>query len=99
MHTPAWQLDVPVHASLSLHALPFALGGFEHVPVSAPHAPASWHWSDAEQLIGLEPVQNWLWHVELPEHAVWSSQANPFGFPAHWPHGILIFAVRQAPGR
>ena len=41
MQTPAWQLDVPVHASLSLHALPFALGGFEHVPVSAPHAPAS----------------------------------------------------------
>jgi hypothetical protein len=88
-----------VQASLSLHALPFALGGFEQVPVSVPQAPTSWQVSEAEQLIGLAPVHFWLWQLDVPEQAVWSSQANPFGFPVHWPQGILIFAVAQAPGR
>jgi hypothetical protein len=96
---PAWQLSPVVHALLSLHEVPFAFGGFEQVPVSTPHAPASWHWSDAPQLIGLPPVQNWLWQVDVPVHGLWSSQAKPFAFPAHWPQGILIFAVRQPPGR
>jgi hypothetical protein len=98
VQTPAWQLDVPVQMSLSLHALPLALGGFEHAPVSAPQAPASWHWLDAEQLMGLAPVHFWLWQVEVPLHALWSSQAKPFAFPVHCPHGILIFAVAQSPG-
>jgi hypothetical protein len=41
VQTPAWQLDVPLQASLSLHDAPFALGGFEHAPASVPQAPAS----------------------------------------------------------
>jgi hypothetical protein len=57
---PDWQVSVCVQALPSLHEMPLALAGFEHVPVSAPQAPASWHWSDAAQLIGLAPVQNWL---------------------------------------
>jgi hypothetical protein len=40
-------------------------------------------------------VQNWLWHVEVPLHGLWSSQAVPFAWPVHWPHGILTFAVTQ----
>jgi hypothetical protein len=98
VQTPVWQVEVPVQASLSLHELPFALGGFEHAPVSAPHAPTSWHWSDAEQLMGLAPVHFWLWQVDEPVHGLWSSQLAPLDCPVHWPHGILIFAVRQPEG-
>jgi len=53
---PAWQLEVPVHASLSLHEAPFAFSGFEQTPVDALHVPATWHWSDAVQLTGLAPT-------------------------------------------
>ena len=60
VHAPAWHASPLVQPFPSLHDVPFALGGLEHVPVSAPQAPASWHWSDAEQLIGFDPVQNWL---------------------------------------
>jgi hypothetical protein len=70
VQTPAWQLDVAVHASLSLHDAPFTFGGLEQAPVSAPHAPASWHWSEAEQLIGLAPVHFWFWQLDVPEQAL-----------------------------
>ena len=41
VQTPAWQLDVPVHASLSLHEVPFVLGGFEQTPVEGLHVPGT----------------------------------------------------------
>ena len=56
VQTPAWQLDVPVHASLSLQEEPFDLAGFEQVPVVGLHTPAMWHWSDAVQVTGLVPT-------------------------------------------
>jgi hypothetical protein len=57
-----------------------------------------WHWSDAEQLIGLAAVHFWLTQVELPLQAVASLHAVPSDCPVHCPHGIVIFAVRQPPG-
>jgi len=47
---------VPVHASLSLHEVPFVLGRFEQTPVEGLHVPAMWHWSDAVQVTGLAPT-------------------------------------------
>jgi hypothetical protein len=98
VQVPDWQVSVWVHALLSLHEVPFALAGFEQAPVSTPHAPASWHWSAAEQLIGFDPVQKWLWQVDDPVHGLWSSHAVPFAAVVHWPQGSLIFAVTQPPG-
>ena len=43
VQVPDWQVSLWVHELLSLHEVPFALAGFEQVPVSTPHAPASWH--------------------------------------------------------
>ena len=43
VHTPAWHVSVCVHALPSLHAVPFAACGFEHVPLAGSHVPATWH--------------------------------------------------------
>jgi hypothetical protein len=99
VQVPDWQVSVCVQGFASLQVLPFALDGLLQVPVSALHAPVSWHWSDAEQPIGVPPTHCWLWQVEVPLQAVASSHAVPLAFPVHWPQGILIFAVRQPPGR
>jgi hypothetical protein len=40
---PAWQVSVWVHAFPSVHAVPFAFAGFEHIPDVGSHTPASWH--------------------------------------------------------
>ncbi len=42
-HTPAWHASFWVQALLSLHAVPSAFAGFEHVPVAGLHTPAVWH--------------------------------------------------------
>ena len=42
-HAPPWHVSVCVHAEPSLHAVPSALAGFEHVPVDGSHVPAAWH--------------------------------------------------------
>ena len=91
MQTPAWQAP-PVQL------VPSGFAGFEHTPVSAPHAPASWHSSDGEQLIGLPPVHFWLTQVDVPLQAVASLHTVPFGCPVHCPHGMVIRAVKQPPG-
>ena len=41
VQVPPWQVSASVQALPSLQVVPLALAGFEHVPVSAPHAPAS----------------------------------------------------------
>ena len=43
VHVPAWHVSVWVHASPSLHAVPFGALGFEQVPVAESHTPATWH--------------------------------------------------------
>jgi hypothetical protein len=38
---PPWQVSVCVQRSPSLHVLPFAFAGFEHIPVPGLQTPAS----------------------------------------------------------
>ena len=40
----------------SLHVVPFAAVGFEHVPVDGLHVPTVWHWS-VVQVTAVPPVQ------------------------------------------
>jgi len=57
VQVPAWQESVCVHALPSLHVVPFVAAGFEQVPLAGSHVPTAWHWSDAVQVTGLDPVQ------------------------------------------
>ncbi len=43
VHTPLWQVSICVQALPSLHELPLAFAGFEHVPVAGLQVPAVWH--------------------------------------------------------
>src|SRR5438552_3285026 len=52
-----WQLSAVVQVLPSLHALPFAAGGFGRVPVAGSQVPAAWHWSWAVHTTAV-PVQN-----------------------------------------
>jgi hypothetical protein len=56
-HAPLWHVSLWVHGLPSLHAAPFAFGGFEQAPVDGLQVPASWHWSDAAQTTGFAPAQ------------------------------------------
>jgi hypothetical protein len=76
-HVPLVHTSLLVHAFPSLHVVPFGAAGFEHWPVLVLHVPATWHWSDAEQRIGFEPVHVPLWHVSVCVHAFPSLQAVP----------------------
>jgi hypothetical protein len=49
LHIPPVQTSALVHAAPSLHVLPFALFGFEHVPSAGLQVPTTWHWSIAAQ--------------------------------------------------
>src|SRR5438094_920077 len=83
VHIPLWQVSVWVQALPSLHAVPFVFGGLEHTPVLVLQVPTSWHWSDAVQTTGLEPVQVPLWQVSVCVQALPSLQVLPsvlFGF-------------------
>jgi hypothetical protein len=57
VQVPDWHVSVCVHALPSLHALPFAFGGFEQTPVVVLQVPTPWHWSLAVQTTGFVPVQ------------------------------------------
>src|SRR5205814_8952114 len=71
VHTPPSQVSVRVQASPSLHAVPSAFAGFEHIPLAGSHVPAMWHWSEAAQTTGLVPV-----HTPPSQVSVWV-QASP----------------------
>jgi hypothetical protein len=77
---PDWHVSGVVQLLPSLHAMPFAFAGFEHVPVAGLHVPASWHWSDAVHVTGLAPVQTPAWQLDVAVHASLSSQDAPFVF-------------------
>jgi hypothetical protein len=54
-HVPAPHASPVVQALPSLHAVPFAASGFEHVPLEGSHVPATWHWSLAVHVISAPP--------------------------------------------
>jgi hypothetical protein len=43
VQTPAWHESVWVQRFPSLHVVPSATGGFEHVPDAGSHVPVAWH--------------------------------------------------------
>src|SRR5439155_19132999 len=63
VQVPPWQVSVCVQALPSLQAVPLLASGLEHWPVAGLQVPATWHWSEAVQTTGLEPVQVPLWQV------------------------------------
>ena len=77
VHAPAWQVSDCVQALPSLHAVPLALLGLEHIPVTESQTPASWHWSSAEHTTGLAPVQVPVWQVSDCVQALPSLHAVP----------------------
>ena len=78
MHAPDSQVSVWVQALPSLHDVPLAALGFEQVPVAGSHVPATWHWSLAVHVTGLEPVQTPVWHVSVCVQALPSLHSVPF---------------------
>src|SRR5205809_833664 len=77
VHAPDRHVPVCLQALASLLAAPLALAGFEQRPVAASHVPATWHWSDAKQTTGFEPVHAPDWHVSVCVQALPSLHAVP----------------------
>ena len=78
-----------VHALLSLHVVPFAAAGFEHIPLVVSHVPAMWHWSLATHVFGLPPVHVPDWQVSMSVHAFPSEHVVPFA-AAGFEHTPLV---------
>jgi len=97
VHVPLWHVSVCVQALPSLHVVPFAAIGFEHVPVDGLHVPAVWQESDAVHVTGFAPVHVPLWHVSVCVHALPSLQVVPFatGVCVHAPavHASVVHAL------
>ena len=55
--TPDWHESTCVHALPSLQDVPFGRAGLEQAPLDGSQVPATWHWSAATQVTGLDPVQ------------------------------------------
>lgn len=74
---PVWQESVRVHALPSLQGDPFALIGFEQIPVDVLQEPTVWHWSSAEQTTGFAPTQIPAWQESVRVQALPSLQGDP----------------------
>src|SRR2546428_9657760 len=99
VQVPLWQVSVCVQASPSLHAVPLLAFGLEHWPVAVLQVPATWHWSEAVQTTGLEPVQVPLWQVSVCVQALPSLHAVPlvsFGLEGR---PVVVFAEAAASHR
>src|SRR5438876_5695839 len=93
-----WHVSVCVHALPSLQAVPLAAFGFEQTPVDVLQVPATWHWSEAVQTTGFEPVQVPDWQVSVCVQALPSLQAVPlaaFGFAEEQVDVLQAPATRQ----
>jgi hypothetical protein len=77
VQTPATHASVCVHAFPSLQVVPSVAVGFEQSPVLGAQTPATWHWSDAAQATGFEPVHRPVTHVSVWVHALPSLQLVP----------------------
>jgi len=77
VQVPDWQVSLCVQALPSLQEAPFPLFGFEQVPESGLHVPATWHWSLAVHTTGFAPVQVPAWQVSLCVQPLPSLQEDP----------------------
>src|SRR5438034_610820 len=109
-HAPPEHVSGLVQASPSSQGVSLALAGVEHWPVAVLQVPATWHWSSALQVTGLEPVQVPFWHVSVCVQASPSSQAVPLVFagvehapvpvlqvPASWHWSSAVQTIGLAP--
>jgi hypothetical protein len=99
VQVPFWQVSVCVQALPSLHEVPLAATGFEHVPVEGLHVPAVWHASLAVQVTGLAPVQVPFWQVSVCVQALPSLHEVPLattGFEHVPVEGLHVPAVWHA---
>jgi hypothetical protein len=71
----------------SLHAAPLLAIGLEQAPVVGSQVPATWHWSDAVQATGLEPLHVPFWQVSVWVQPLPSLQDVP----------LLAMGFEQAP--
>ena len=79
MHVPVWHVSICVHALTSLHIVPSALAGLEHMPVVVLDVPSLWHESGAVQTTGIAPVQVPAWQESVCVQALLSLQGVLFG--------------------
>src|SRR5206468_4319454 len=94
VQVPFWQLSVWVQALPSLHAVQIGRAACRDRAVVALQVPATWHWSSALQVTGLEPVQVPFWQLSVWVQALPSLHAVPllaFGFE-HTP--VVVLRVR-----
>src|SRR5437870_2438104 len=104
-HTPAWQVSTPLHASPSLHDVPFGSAVCRH-PATGSQV------SVVQGLLSLQlrpppPVHTPAWHVSAPLHASPSPHDVPFGgavcrqpasgSQASVVQGLLSLQLRAAP--
>ena len=57
VQVPAWQVSVWVQALPSVQLVPFCAAGLVQFPLVGSHTPATWHWSDGVQVLGVPPLQ------------------------------------------
>src|SRR5439155_1562395 len=87
VQVPLWQVSVCVQGLTSEERVAGLGFGLEQWPVAVSQGAATWHWSEAVQTTGLEPVQVPLWQVSVWVQALPSLHAVPllaFGLE-HWP--------------
>src|SRR5947199_10152356 len=96
VQVPPWQVSVCVQALPSLHAVPLLAFGLGHWPVAALQVPATWHWSEAVQTTGFEPVQVPLWQVSVCVQALPSLQAVPLGGMRSAGRAVLVPVLAAA---
>src|SRR5205809_388020 len=79
VQVPDWHVSVRVQALPSLQPVPLAAFGFEQTPDVVSQVPAAWHWSEAVQTTGFDPVQVPAWQVSVWVPALPSLHAAPSG--------------------
>src|SRR6478736_3604749 len=75
---PDVQVWIPLQRLSSSHTVPSGASGFEQMPVSGLHVPATWQPSSAVQTVAVPPWQTPAWQVVPVVQALVSSQAVPF---------------------
>src|SRR5690348_5928756 len=63
MQRPDKQRSSSVQTLLSSQSVESGAIGFEQTPVAGLQTPATWHWSSAAQVTGLEPTHTPFWQV------------------------------------